>query len=284
MCSAELDIDLFDEKELYDPNIIGSMFKAWLRDLPGDILPQSIQDKIHKECAGATTTPQLLKDELSKLPPFNYYLLFAITCHISLLHSYASVNKMDFRNLCICFQPCMKMNITCFQFLVCDWRNCWQGCWTEKEYLQKEYAILDNQPHPPPNASKTSIPHISDERALSSAGSSRPSTIGRSSTPTGRSTPTARSTETGRSTPDKLEKHRPPPIEHVGRSRSGTSQREREAEQAKRLQKEQEWEGRNEDNTTTPTQSIASYEQLKAQAKIPTLSPMKPLSPIGGLE
>ena len=259
------------------------MFKAWLRDLPDDILPQAVQDKIHKECAGATTTPQLLKDELSKLPPFNYYLLFAITCHISLLHSYASVNKMDFRNLCICFQPCMKMNITCFQFLVCDWRNCWQGCWTEKDYLAKEYAILENHPHPPPSSSKSSIPYIADDRALSSAGSSRPSITGGSSTPTGRSIENGRST-----TPEKPEKHRPPPIEQIGRGNSFNKQREREAERQaereKRLQRDREWEGRNEDDTVTPTQSIQSYEQLKSHSKIPSLSPMKPLSPIGGLE
>ena len=268
------------------------MFKAWLRDLPGDILPQPIQDKIHKECAGATQTPQLLKDELSKLPPFNYYLLFAITCHISLLHSYASVNKMDFRNLCICFQPCMKMNITCFQFLVCDWRNCWQGCWTEKEYLQKEYAILENHPQPPANASKTTLQYASDERALSSAGSSRPSITGRAATPPGRSTPTSRAVETGRSTPEKPEKHRPPPIDQIGRNGSSTSQHEREREREreretvreKQRQREKEWEGRNEDDTVTPTQSIQSYEQLKSHAKLSSLSPIKPLSPIGGLE
>ncbi|KAI9700604.1 MAG: hypothetical protein M1820_006758 [Bogoriella megaspora] len=291
----ELDINLFEEKELYDPNIIGSMFKAWLRDLPDDILPQHIQDKIHRECAGATSTPQLLKDELSKLPPFNYYLLFAITCHISLLHSYSSVNKMDFRNLCICFQPCMKMNITCFQFLVCDWRNCWQGCWTEKEYLQKEYAILDNTPNtpfPPSSASssKMSIPSISDDRALSSAGSSRPSLTGRAA-PTGRSTPTSttRLNETGSLTPDT--KHRPPPLDQPP-PRSTTSSatgfrdrdRDREFEREKRSRREREWDGRDESDTVTPTQSVQSYEQLKAHSRLPALSPMKPLSPIGGLE
>ncbi|KAL1958294.1 hypothetical protein VTO42DRAFT_4611 [Malbranchea cinnamomea] len=135
---TELDINLFDEPELYDINTIGSMFKAWLRELPDEIFPRETQAKIEEQCAGATTVPQMLKDELSKLPPFNYYLLFAITCHLSLLHSYVDKNKMDYRNLCICFQPCMKIDAFCFQFLVCDWKNCWQGCWTEKEYLEKE--------------------------------------------------------------------------------------------------------------------------------------------------
>ncbi|KZZ88690.1 Rho GTPase activation protein [Ascosphaera apis ARSEF 7405] len=144
---TELDINLFDEPELYDINTIGSMFKAWLRELPDEIFPKATQAKIAEECAGATTAPQMLKDELSKLPPQNYYLLFAITCHLSLLHSYVEKNKMDYRNLCICFQPCMKIEAFCFWFLVCDWKNCWQGCWTEKEYLaiEEEYEARERE-------------------------------------------------------------------------------------------------------------------------------------------
>ncbi|KAI5296752.1 hypothetical protein KEM56_005366 [Ascosphaera pollenicola] len=114
------------------------MFKAWLRELPDEIFPKATQAMIAEKCAGAKTAPQMLRDELSKLPPQNYYLLFAITCHLSLLHSYVSKNKMDYRNLCICFQPCMKIEAFCFWFLVCDWKNCWQGCWTEDEYLKLE--------------------------------------------------------------------------------------------------------------------------------------------------
>ena len=119
------------------------MFKAWLRDLPTDIFPKETQAKIARECAGAKKVPDLLKDELSRLPPWNYYLLFAITCHLSLLHAYEGKNKMNYTNLCICFQPSLRIDSFCFQFLVCHWRNCWQGCWTEKEALEEEYRILD---------------------------------------------------------------------------------------------------------------------------------------------
>lgn len=119
------------------------MFKSWLRDLPTEILPKVIQARIARECAGATEVPQLLKDELSLLPPWNYYLLFAITCHLSLLTAYSEKNKMNFNNLCICFQPALKIDQFCFRFLVEHWRNCWQGCWTEKEALEEEYRILD---------------------------------------------------------------------------------------------------------------------------------------------
>ena len=139
---AEHDINLFNEPELYDINIIGSMFKAWLRDLPSEILPKETQTRIARDCAGATGVPQMLKDELSMLPPWNYYLLFAITCHLSLLHAYVEKNKMNYNNLVICFQPALRIDSFCFHFLVCDWRNCWQGCWTEKDALDQEYQIL----------------------------------------------------------------------------------------------------------------------------------------------
>jgi hypothetical protein len=164
---TEYDINLFDEAELYDINIVGSMFKSWLRELPDEILPKSVQNKIATQCAGATSAPQLLKDELSRLPPFHYYLLFAITCHLSLLHSYAEKNKMDYRNLCICFQPCLRIDPFCFQFLVMDWKNCWQGCWTEKEYLEEEYRYQRE------GSINESEDLAVDERAISSSGSSQ---------------------------------------------------------------------------------------------------------------
>ncbi|KAF7593392.1 hypothetical protein BBP40_011582 [Aspergillus hancockii] len=175
---TELDINLFDEPDLYDINTIGSMFKAWLRELPDELFPKETQAMIAEKCEGATTAPQMLKDELSKLPPYHYYLLFAITCHLNLLHSYVDQNKMDYRNLCICFQPCMKIDAFCFNFLVCDWKNCWQGCWTEKEYLQveKEMDEKEKSTHGKqyPGPSFQQATHI-EERAISSSGSSQPS-------------------------------------------------------------------------------------------------------------
>ena len=137
--------------------------------------------------------PQLLIDELSNLPPFNYYLLFAITCHLSLLLAHSEKNKMDFRNLCICFQPCMKIDAFCFKFLVCDWRDCWKGCKTEAQYIEQEYMLFEMTP-PFSNGSKAkghgidSSPSSAegrssaaieshDERNVSSSDSSMPSSV-----------------------------------------------------------------------------------------------------------
>lgn len=142
----EYDVDLFAQDDLYDINIIGSMLKAWLRELPDELFPKDAQDRISRECAGAETVPQMLIDELSSLSPFNYYLLFAITCHLSLLLAHSDKNKMDFRNLCICFQPCMKIDVFCFKFLVCDWRECWKGCNQEPKFIEQEYLLFDQPP------------------------------------------------------------------------------------------------------------------------------------------
>ncbi|KAI9729000.1 MAG: hypothetical protein M1828_000085 [Chrysothrix sp. TS-e1954] len=154
------DVDLLDDNiELYDINVVGSMLKTWLRDLPDELLPKAIQNKISAQCQGAEETPQLMRDELSKLPPFNYYLLFAITCHISLMNSHSDKNKMNFHNLCVCFQPSLKVDGFCFQFLVMDWRNCWQGCWTEKETLEEETRLAQEPPrgnNPPQPVNGTS--------------------------------------------------------------------------------------------------------------------------------
>lgn len=86
-----------------------------------------------------------MKDELSRLPPFNYYLLFAVTCHITLLTQHSGINKMDYDYFCINFQPCLRMDAYCFEHLVKRWRDCWQGCWTEKEYLERELEYLHEQ-------------------------------------------------------------------------------------------------------------------------------------------
>lgn len=152
----ELDVDLLDEKELYDPNNIGSLLKSWLRDLPDDIFPadkqkelaQTLADKDLDYSKPGKPVPQELKDTLSNLSPFNYYLLFAVTCHLSLLLSHHDTNRMDLHNLNICIGPCLRMDRWLFNYLVGDWRHCWQGCFTEKQYLQAEKnpdSDIDNE-------------------------------------------------------------------------------------------------------------------------------------------
>lgn len=144
---TEYDIDLLKpDTPIYDVNTVASILKNWLRtlkDMNDEIVPTKVQTEVisalTKDGASAPQqAPQELRDALSKLPPFNYYLLFALTCHISLLNAHSQVTKMNYNNLRICLQPCMGLSGNFFQWLVEDWRNCWQGCWTEREFLEKE--------------------------------------------------------------------------------------------------------------------------------------------------
>ncbi|KAJ0329664.1 hypothetical protein COL5a_004231 [Colletotrichum fioriniae] len=188
----QYDVNLFEQPDLYDINIIGSMLKAWLRELPDELFPKAAQERVARECAGYETVPPLLVEELSNLSPFNYYLLFAITCHLSLLLAHSDKNKMDFRNLCICFQPCMKIDAFCFRFLVCDWRDCWKGCKNEAKFIEQEYQLFDqppprglSEPRKPsretseepaaPAAQEEPIPTTLDDRAGSFSESSKQS-------------------------------------------------------------------------------------------------------------
>lgn len=164
----EGDIDLFNEPKLFDINIIGSVFKKWLRELPSEVLPKDVQARVEASCPDAKEATQEFRDELSKLPPWNYYLLFAVTCHLSLLRAYGDVNKMNYINIKICFQPCIGIDDHCFKMLVCDWRHCWQGCWNEKEYLEEEYRALEGLPTSSDGSSATSTAVV-DERSLASS-------------------------------------------------------------------------------------------------------------------
>ena len=173
------------------------MLKSWLRDLPTEILPATMQASLAAElelenpeyAKMGQPAPQKLRDALSELSPFNYYLLFAITCHLSLLLSHKEKNRMDLNNLCICIGPCLRLERWLFNYLVGDWRHCWQGCFTEKQYLESEKAHEQGSEYkPPPSTSEPSIASLTngkntssynllaaaDERAVHSSGSSEP--------------------------------------------------------------------------------------------------------------
>jgi hypothetical protein len=154
------------------------MLKAWLRELPDELLPKAAQDRIARAHGNSEEVPQMLIDELSNLSPFNYYLLFAITCHLSLLLAHSDKNKMNFGNLCICFQPCMRIDPSCFRWLVENWRDCWKGCKTEAHYIEQEYMLFDMvTPGSAEGRRSSTAIESHDERNVSSSDSSKPSSV-----------------------------------------------------------------------------------------------------------
>lgn len=180
---SELDIDLLSE-EVTDTNEIASMLKAWLRELPSEMMPASLQKSLAVELEKENPNyknvgqpaSQLLRDCLSELPPYNYYLLFAITCHLSLLLTNKDINKMDLNNLAVCVGPCLNLDRWLFNYLVGDWRHCWQGCYTEKDYLKVEEMVEAGVDPASVDPDQLTVGELSDEKSLSH--SLRATTIG----------------------------------------------------------------------------------------------------------
>lgn len=89
---------------------------------------------------------------------------------------------MSMMNLTICILPCMKMDATCFKLLVEHWRDCWKGCATEGEWMEKEIKWREGEQADlrapgPFGMRKGSVAQGSThERNLSSNSDSRPAT------------------------------------------------------------------------------------------------------------
>jgi len=280
------------------------MFKAWLRDLPDEIFPKMLQHQISASVGNLSEhqgAPEMLKEELSKLPPFNYYLLFAVTAHITMLLNASKENKMSFHNLCVCFMPALKMELPCFSWLILDWKNCWEGCATEKQYMEREYALLEgrdpeyysgdkrpvqhydryNSPHPsqegmsrpPPESSDPSRPRTNQSNGSHSGTTSpRPHAFSREGSSENSKTPDG--------------KRRPAPLP----TNSDGSIRNRRGSDPESERPQWKQEAERPPQTALPIRSPTEAEVFgtpvaadRGIVEAPELSPVKPLSPWGSL-
>jgi hypothetical protein len=89
---------------------------------------------------------------------------------------------MDLNNLSICIGQTLDLERWLFNYLVGDWRHCWQGCFTEKQYLEAEKAHEEGREYTlPPTITKpqakpvengtTQNLNVDNERAVHSSGS-----------------------------------------------------------------------------------------------------------------
>ncbi|KAL7272808.1 hypothetical protein RUND412_004370 [Rhizina undulata] len=133
------DIDLFDNPP-DDIHTVSSLLKGWFRSLPEAILPQDVQKRIYEKCkdeTDATNPPKAFIEELSQLPPYNYYLLHHLFSHLSAICAASGVNKMNLANLGMIFCSTLRIDRFCFNWLVNSWNDCWAGCLTEEEEYER---------------------------------------------------------------------------------------------------------------------------------------------------
>ncbi|RPA93962.1 Rho GTPase activation protein [Choiromyces venosus 120613-1] len=140
------DVDLFDNPP-DDLHTVSSLLKGWFRSLPEAVLPPEVQKRVYEKCKDQTDAPkppQAFIDELSQLPPYNYYLLHHLFSHLSAVCGASDVNKMNLANLGMIFCSTLRIDRFCFNWLVGSWEECWAGCKAEEEEYRR--VIPSRQP------------------------------------------------------------------------------------------------------------------------------------------
>lgn len=101
-----------------DVNAVTSALKRYLRKLPDPLLPYAYYDEFIKVALSISASKQdkriseLKLKVINKLPPTNKHVLFLICKHLDLINSYASVNRMNFKNLSVVFAPTLVRDET----------------------------------------------------------------------------------------------------------------------------------------------------------------------------
>ena len=120
--------------------------------------------------------PQCFIDELSQLPPYNYYLLYTLFEHLSMVNQNSGVNKMNLSNLGMIFCSTLRIDRFCFNWLVGHWADCWQGCLTEKSELERTDDEFRKKTHD--DASDVQSPTPTFDTRSSTPSSLTPSSTG----------------------------------------------------------------------------------------------------------
>lgn len=113
-----------DEKQLLklqeamsgDINAVTSALKRYFRKLPDPLIPYAIYDDFIKVSSGGNTKVEKkvadLKKVASKLPNANKHTLYLLCKHLSLVSSFANLNRMNYKNLSVVFAPTIARDET----------------------------------------------------------------------------------------------------------------------------------------------------------------------------
>ncbi|EPY52059.1 rho-type GTPase activating protein Rga2 [Schizosaccharomyces cryophilus OY26] len=115
-----IDYDLLSSDEMFDIHAVAGLLKLYLRELPTNLLDNSLQ-KIIELMPGIAHT-QSSMDELCRvlgeLPVENFVLLDSLLHHLRRIIAFEKYNKMNARNIGIVFSPTLNIPSEVFNMLI----------------------------------------------------------------------------------------------------------------------------------------------------------------------
>ncbi|KAI9333791.1 Rho GTPase activation protein [Zopfochytrium polystomum] len=137
MFNINADVDLFAEQP--DPNVVCSVLKAFLRELPEPLLTDTLSAKFQMICpnieeanspTGSSPEPAKLDKSVingltslcERLPNANAALLRCLLAHLDKIQQHADTNKMTVNNLLVIFSPTLQISSTLLRILILNWR------------------------------------------------------------------------------------------------------------------------------------------------------------------
>lgn len=130
-----------------DVNVVSSLLKAFLRQLPEPLIPDEMYPAfIAADKRRGETRLRDLKDNLNLLPVYNYHTMRHLMRHLHRVSESRAVNLMDPKNIAIVFGPSViRMSKQTLELAVKDMKH--QCCIVEVLVSHYEY-FFDNGPMP----------------------------------------------------------------------------------------------------------------------------------------
>lgn len=93
-----------------DANVVASLLKQYLRELPDSLLTSRLQDRFEQVTRYSNSLEQVMvmKEVIAELPPHNRLMLGWLMVHMSHIVENVSVNKMGMPNIIIVLSPTLQ--------------------------------------------------------------------------------------------------------------------------------------------------------------------------------
>ena len=101
-------VDVSEDSEI-ECHVLAGILKDYLRELPKPLISQQMYHNIYNKCleqsADKKTCDEILVDLMKTLPYTNRATLIYLMEHLQRVYDNRDENKMDYRNLAVCFGP-----------------------------------------------------------------------------------------------------------------------------------------------------------------------------------